>query len=187
MPHPAGTLTLSRKTSWLLAFLALVVLLAGPAFMAYRWAKPADRVLVTVANIDPSTRFFCLLVDTPAGPKAMWWSLDYVGPFTMHPGNCIVSDFDPPWDRPAARRQVSWQDGARYGVLTRDRGDHWQVFWFTPEEVNLRGRSWLLGGGEASIDLPAKDRGEPASDEFLDRVGIRAEDRKRMRESGDDP
>jgi hypothetical protein len=57
-------------------------------------------------------------------------------------------------------------------VLIRDWDDRWLVFWIGPEVVRLRGRYPLIGGGKADIDLPPKDRGEPASEELLDAVGF---------------
>ena len=171
------------KVTVVLSFLALVIW----SLLAYSWWRPPDRVLVTLTNIDPSTRFLCLVADTPGGPEPMWWSLRKFGPFRMQPGSCTVSLFDPEREGNQVTRSVSWQDGTRYGVLTCDRGGRWQVFWFAPEEVHLRGRYWAVGGGEASIEMPAVGGGDLASEEWLDRVGIGPEARKMWGELDRDP
>ena len=62
--------------------------------------------------------------------------------------------------------------GSLYGVLTRDETDCWWIYWFCPEQVNLRERYWLIGGGVASIELPSKDAAELASEKLLEQVGF---------------
>jgi hypothetical protein len=159
-------------------WIAVAVVIATPFVLLYRWLRPADEVLVRVANLDPSTRQFCLLADTPDGPEAMWWSLHKVGPFAMHPSRCSASLFSPDHEGRLAVRPALWRAGKRYGVLTQDEGGGWLVFWFGPEEVHLQGRYWIIGGGEASIHLPPKERAEPATEELLGRLGFGPEERK---------
>jgi hypothetical protein len=168
-----------RRTAVKVAGAVSLLALALCLLWAYRWWRPADRVVVTVTHIDPSTRFLCLVADTPHGPEPMWWSLRKLGPFTMHPRGCTASLFDPEWDGTQTTRGVSWLDGTRYGVLTCDQDGRWWVFWFTPEEVHLRGRYWVVGGGEASIELPPKDRAEPAEGLSLGHADFGPEGRKR--------
>ncbi len=168
-PHPTRRAVLIRRV---LKITLVLVLVLTPVILLYRWLKPADKVLVTVKGIDPSTRLLCMVVDTPRGPEAMWWSLEKVTPFRMHPNHCTVSDFNSQREGNEATRPVSWVDGARYGVLTGDNKDRWRVFWYNPEEVHLRGRYWLIGGGESSLILPPKDAGETASEAFLDQIGF---------------
>jgi hypothetical protein len=180
MPSTQGTgRPVSRsRTKRLLLWSAVALAIAIPVVLLYRSLKPADEVLVAVSNIDASTVLLCLIVDTPAGPEAMLWSLHKVGPFSMHPNGGSVSEFNA---RSQGRRRtypVLWREGTRYGVLTRDEDGRWRVFWFRPDEVHLRGRYWILGGGEASIVLPAVGLAEPASKEFLDRVGFGPEVQK---------
>jgi hypothetical protein len=168
-------------------WIVLAVVVATPFVLLRRWLKPPDEVEVTIQNIDPSTRMLCLVADTPAGPEAMWWSLHKVGPFSMHPNDCTVSMFNPKHDGMRAIRRALWRDGKRYGVLTQDANDNWLVFWFSPEEVHLRGRYWVIGGGEAAIELPPKDRAERASEEMLDQVGFDPGVRKEWRGYLGDP
>jgi hypothetical protein len=139
--------------------------------------RPPNRVSVTVGGIGSSTQLLCLIAETSSGPVPLRWGGD---PFF---------EFPPlPKGRTTGRMRlgagVSWRDGKRYGVLIRDRDDRWLVFWLRPEEVRLRGRYPLIGGGEADIDLPPKDRGEPASEELLDAVGFGSETPRSGRESG---
>jgi hypothetical protein len=77
-------------------FWVAVAAVAVPALSLYLWLNPADRVVVTVTRIDPSTRLLCLVAETPDGPEPMWWSLEKVGPFSMHPRRG-PSDFNPEW------------------------------------------------------------------------------------------
>jgi hypothetical protein len=166
---------------WLasVAFAAVAV----PALLLYLWLNPADRVVVTVTRIDPSTRLLCLVAETPDGPQAMWWSLEKVVPFSMHPSDG-PSNYNPESDRGRVTRDVSWRDGRRYGVLTRDEDDAWWVYWFGPDEVHLEWKYWPGKGGRAEIRLPAKGHAEPASVEFLDGLGFDAEARESYRERG---
>jgi hypothetical protein len=146
---------LKSRRAW--AAVAAAVLVGVPVVLAYRWLKPSDRVVVTVNNIDPSTRLLFLAAETPGGPEPMWWSLRKVTPFSMHPSRCVVSEYDPERNGSKVVKRVSWKGGSRYGVLVRDEGDRWLVFWFSPQEVHLRERYWVIGGGRASIELPAKE------------------------------
>lgn len=98
----------------------------------------------------------------------------------MHPNRCVVSEFHPNWDGKGFVRPVSWEDGQKYGVLRQDKDDHWEVYWFSPEDVNLRGRYWVLGGGQASIELSSQG-GQAASEEFLDEVGFNPQQRELWR------
>jgi hypothetical protein len=155
------------------------VLVAAAGVLTYRWLNPPDRVEVNVGKFPPSTRLFCLLADGSDGPQAMWWSHDKVGPHDIHPKDGSHTELDE-WERMRAHRRVMWRAGRRYGVLTRDHDDRWRVTWLEPDEVGLR---WhLLGGGEASIELPGKDRGETASEGLLDAVGFDREVRQQWEE-----
>jgi len=160
---------------------AAVVLVGVAALLAYRWLRPADQVFVLVTNVDPATRFLWLVADTAAGPETMGWSRKKVVPSTTHPSR-MGPNFDPRYDRGSTYLSVSWRDGRRYGLLTEDRDGRWRVFWLAPEDVHLMGRLWLLGGGEAWVRMPPKDRAEPASEELLDQLGFGPEVRERWRE-----
>jgi hypothetical protein len=154
----------------------------APALLYYLWLNPADRVVVNVTRIDPSTRLLCLVAETPDGPQPMWWSLEKVAPFSMHPSGCVVSLYDPEWQRGTITSRVLWREGRRYGVLTRDEDDAWRVYWFDPEDVHLEWKHWPGRGGRASIRLPRKYLAEPAPAEFLDGLGFDAEARKMWRD-----
>jgi hypothetical protein len=154
------------------------------SLLLYLWLNPADRVAVTVTRIDPSTRLLCLIAETPDGPRAMWWSLEKVGPFAMHPSGCSVSHYNPESNRGSVTRRVSWRDGRRYGVLTRDEDDAWWVYWLGPDDVHLEWRHWPGRGGRAEIRLPAKGHAGPAPVEFLDGLGFDAEARESYRDRG---
>jgi hypothetical protein len=141
-------------------FLKVAVALAlalTPVVLIYRWLRPADNVLVKVFDVEPSTRRVCLVADTPDGPEVMCWCAKKVTPFKVHPGR-YGDNVNPEGHGSEVTLPVWWVDGRRYGVLTRDHEDRWRVFWFSPEEAHLRGRYWVLGGGEASFDLGAKGR-----------------------------
>ena len=176
-------MSLFRSRGFWLAAVALAAV-AAPALLLYLWLNPADRVVVTVTPIDPATRLLCLIAETPDGPQPMWWSLEKVGPFSMHPARCTVSDYSPEWDRGSVTRKVLWRDGGRYGVLTRDVDDAWRVFWFDPEDVHLEWKGWPGRGGRASIDLPRKSLAEPAPFEFLRGLGFDAGGRPLSRAPG---
>jgi hypothetical protein len=165
-------------------FWVAVAAVAVPALLLYLCLNPADRVVVTVTRIDRSTRLLCLVAEMPDGPQAMWWSLEKVGPDSMHPAGCSVSHYNPERHRGGVTRKVLWRDGGRYGVLTRDADDAWRVYWFGPEEVHLEWKHWPGRGGRAEIRLPAKGHAEAAPVEFLDDLGFDAEARESYRDRG---
>jgi hypothetical protein len=139
-----------------IVYLAIATFLG---FRFYRMLEPADRVFVSVSNIDPATRSFYFVADTPVGPEEMSWYLEKVTPFTMKPSRCSATRYDPKWGKTMTRK-VQWVEGRRYGVVVGYEEDPSRVFWFETDETHLRWNSWLRGGGKASVELPDKEKGE---------------------------
>ncbi len=122
---------------------------------------PPDRVKIAVTNLPPDTHFASIVAESEGVLRNMDWSVP--SPFVisfpnrMHPADCTWSLQDsrhPPridWDA-----YVSWEWGTRYGVVTMSRGGVWKVTWFASEEIPLRGRVLLLGGGRAGFDLAGR-------------------------------
>jgi hypothetical protein len=140
-----------------------LVFVAVTAFLGFRFNRmlePADRVFVSVNNIDPSTRSLYFVAETPSGSTEMPWYLEKVTPFTMNPSDCTATTIDPKRDGTSVTRAVQWIDGRRYGLVVGYEEGPLRVFWFKPDEIHLRWNSWLRGGGEALIELPEKEMGE---------------------------
>jgi hypothetical protein len=176
-----------RRRKLLVALAGLAVVLAVALF-AYSALAPASRVLIVVRHVPPDTRFVCLVAETPQGPLPLPWSLWKVGPFEMHPADCIVSMHQPgdsmhqPGDPVRGDNfcgPVHWHDADRYGLVTGDQQGRWRVRWLRREDLHVRGRSWLLGGGEGTIDLSGAPEAEVAADEFWDGIGLPRDTRLR--------
>jgi hypothetical protein len=71
----------------------------------------------------------------------------------MHPGQCVWSAQNPSNPKVDWNAYVQWHDGQRYGVVTHTTTGSWEVAWFAKEQVPLRGKRWLLGGGGVEFDL----------------------------------
>jgi hypothetical protein len=159
---------------WTFLFGLPLLLVGAAALSTYRALAPADRVLIIVRPIPPETRFVCFVAETEQGPQPLLWSLHKVGPFEMHPADGGVSDYRPddPVRRDAFYAPVQWREALRYGLVTGDLNGRWRVRWLSREELHIRGRSWLLGGGEGQIDLTETPDAEVASEGFWDRIGL---------------
>jgi hypothetical protein len=140
----------------------LIAILACTAFLGFwlhREINPPDRVLVSISDIDPSMEDYYLVADTPAGTKNMPWYSVKVTPFTRKSGGFASHHFSKDSDT-LREAFVAWIRGERYGVVIGCKDEDWRVFWFRPEDVHLRWDSWIVGGGEASIQLADKEKGE---------------------------
>jgi hypothetical protein len=154
-------------------WVSLLVIVAAGAFWAYRSFNPPWRVRVHLTNIPVGTNFVSLVADSGEALRNMEWSpnSELSVPFTMHPARCIWSFQNP--DRPKVdwHAYVRWQPGERYGVVTRSRDGTWRISWFEADSAPIRGRRWLLGGGEASFDITA-GRTVPLSAEQVRTLGL---------------
>jgi hypothetical protein len=155
------------------AFLACLTACVGiPGLWLWRELIPADRVAVSIQNVSADVRFICLIAETNQGPEAMNWYVGVITPSAaMHPRRCSRS-IRVANEGSTFNANVQWKEATRFGVLTRNDHDEWRVYWFTPEEVNLTGRRWLIGGGNSRIVMPNPRAAEAASDEFLECVGL---------------
>lgn len=135
----------------------LLVIVAGAAFGVRSYFVPPWRVRVHLTNIPVGTKYASLVADSGGDLRNMEWSptSEFATPFTMHPAQCIWSYHNPDNPKVDWNAYVHWQTGQRYGVATRSTDGTWRVHWFESDAVPIRGRRWLLGGGEASFDITA--------------------------------
>jgi len=72
--------------------------------------------------------------------------------FASRPGEGVYVKGDPP----RITSIVMWKWGTRYGVLVEKKDRTWHATWFTPDEVPLIGRFWIVGGGKVEFDLAGR-------------------------------
>jgi hypothetical protein len=133
----------------------LIVLLAvivTPTLLIYSCNHPTDRVQVEVDRVPKEVFFLCIVGETPNGPVAFDWYVQHIfQPFTIKAHNSPYFDFDS--GKPRLSASVQWKPADRYGVLMGKRGGEWRVYWFTPDQVNLRGHAWSSNGRLAEFRL----------------------------------
>lgn len=162
--------TRSRRSRWLwkgcCALGSSAILVLGYAIRLYFY--PYDEVAIEVGDIPDDTTFMCLIADRPGGPALMPWSLQKVGPFTMHPDQCTCSYR---WSGEAGpfRGSVRWLTGSRVGVLLGDKSGGWRIAWYEGEIASVRGGSLVFGRGSWKPSLR-----DAVSEQRLDEVALRA-------------
>ena len=136
----------------------LITVVAAAALWVGSIFSPPWRVRVYIANIPGGTNFASLVADSGGTLSNMEWSpnSELSMPFTMHPAQCNWSYQNPDNPKVDWHAYVRWQPGERYGVVTRSTDGTWRVCWFETDSVPIRGRLWVLGGGEASFDVAAR-------------------------------
>jgi hypothetical protein len=162
------------RPSWWARLGCLLALFAGleVAYLAYLRLYPYSRVEVRLGGIPAGTTFLCLVADRPGRPVPMHWWLTKLFPFTMHPDHSGKSTSIRYADDPARfRADVEWVRSARVGVLRRTKG-RWFIAWFGPPKGEVRGRSFLFGGGAWEADLRDADEEGPVSEASLRALGM---------------
>lgn len=143
--------------------------------MGYWCFHPRDEVKITAKNFPPDAKTASLLVEKDGERRMMTRTVraPCVLPFKMHlrPGPGVYLNGEPP--KIDHDYHVIWDWGARYGVLSQNKAGTWHVFWFTPDEVTLEERSWILGGGVVNLDLAGR-AGELVPVAQLRDLGLRA-------------
>jgi hypothetical protein len=142
------------------------------AYAAYRFFNPYDEVSVTVRGIPPDTYFLCLIAEGTSGPEVMYWSGSKVTPFTTHPDKDLRSFDRGNSHEDRHRYTVIWVGSVRVGVLRRTKAGEWFVSWYKSPKSNLKGRSFLFGGGSWEADLRDADDVEPVSKNQLRAMGM---------------
>lgn len=158
----------SRSANWgcLLALATCLVL----AYCLYLYFNPYDEVNVSVRDIPPGSTFLCFIAEKPQGAAVMPWLLSKVGPFTMHPKNCVVSFLAK--DQFQFHAKVRWISSSRVGVLRRTKENKWFVAWFDEPKSQLKNRCLLFGGGEWAASLQEADEVQPLTEEQLKALGM---------------
>jgi hypothetical protein len=133
----------------------------------YRLHVPSDVVHARVENVQPNVDFLCVVADSDEGPQPLHWYMTHLfGRFTMHSSAHNVTFAGSGGGTPSiVSHDVRWVSAKRYGVLTREHGHVWRLYWFSTDEAKERNGTW-------TAVLPDKDKGETPSGEFLKQIGI---------------
>ena len=150
-----------------LAFVLLAI--GGMATFVYFAFHPRDRVQCTVKNMPVGTRWFCLASENDGQIELMDWSPYHIFPGRMTPQSCTLSY--PAEEARLVRRDVMWQFGNRYGVVTRGTDKKWRITWLNAADVPIHGRVFLFGEGEVEMDL-AKGQTELMNTDDIRRFGF---------------
>jgi hypothetical protein len=163
---------------WLLRWTRVLALLglltvALLVFLGYSCQNPPDRARLYVTNIPRGIDFLSLAALRGGRLQSMAWSPKRIfNPLLIHPadGNWSYQarPEDPQVDWDAYGR---WEQGERYGVVTRATADDWRITWFDPSAIPLVGHKPLLGGGEAPLDL-SQGVSEALSERQLRELGL---------------
>lgn len=152
-----------------------LLIVAAPCVFVYRVANPSDWVDVDVEPFPRGHDDFCLIAEDARGVEALPWYRSKVLPFEEPPflgGTFYGGSYDHDGDG-FIQASVQWREAKRYGVLVRLRDDRWRLWWLGPDDVQrpslLR---FIVGGGRAVVHLPAEDRAETPTPEFLKRLGL---------------
>jgi len=155
----------------------LVIMLLGPILLGVLVARifsPSDWVEVIIGPFPNRTAEFCVVAEDGGEISALSWYHTKLVPFTMSPftsGTFNGAVQHSEQDR-FVTASVRWQAARRYGVLILRSDDQWRLIWLDPED--LRPPSWLrhfVGGGTATIRMPADNHVEIPSPELLKRLG----------------
>ena len=164
------------KPRWFLVvigLLAICALCGGLGLPVYQAFDPPHRVRIFVEHIPVGVEFLSLVASADGEIVNLDWSpnSELQMPFTMHPAHCVWSSQDPSNPKVDWHAYVQWRPAQRYGVVTRKTDGAWQVVWFAAEQVPLRGKRLLLGGGRVEFDL-AQERAEPLVPDQVQRLGL---------------
>jgi hypothetical protein len=173
---PDGTKPPSvRRRIVRVVLMSLILPLLGcgiPSFLVYNCSNPRDQLEVSINGVPKGTNFACVVAESQGVTRVMDWSWSYfLGPQRSHPADHNISRRHPeaPDDGPRVRA-THWEFGERYGVVTR-RDGKWFVTWFNADNVPLKDRSILVGGGRVSFDL-TQGRTEALPDDEVERLGL---------------
>lgn len=158
-----------RRAVWAI----LLVIVGSTMVWVYSIFNPSWRVRVYITNIPAGTNFISLVADSGGALCNMDWSpSDELSiPFIMHPAECIWSHPRVPnlaeldWDA-----YVQWQQGERYGVVTRNTTGTWNVCWIEADAIPVRGQR-LFGNRVGTFDL-ATGKTVPLLEAQLEALGL---------------
>jgi hypothetical protein len=139
----------------------------------YFTCNPSDRVEVAFRNVPAGIHYLSVVVEVDGALRHLDWSIPGgLGvPGWMSPPDCTVSFRNPDKPNEKANYFVRWEDGTRYGVVSRKTDKTWWVDWFEPEAVPLEGRAVVFGGGKAEFDL-GKGKREPLPPAQVKALGL---------------
>jgi hypothetical protein len=124
-----------------------------------------------------NTSFACVVWEKSGRVGVLNWShpsgLPFFGPTLVHPVNEEFPTRVRRHDNGSIEVVgfVQWKSATRCGVLTKNRNGHWGIAWFTRDEVIMRNRHIVFGGGRVAFDVSTREF-EPVGNDFLQEIGL---------------
>jgi hypothetical protein len=162
----------------------LIASCSGCGFLFVRHFWPPDRVQIEIAQIPTGVYFVALVAEFDKGEHRALNSSppSELGPVTMHPEGYIGSFVDPNHPRVGGPASfVEWQEGQRYGVVTRSKDGAWRITWFNASQVPIEGRRFIFGGGRVHMDF-SQGRSEVLTREAVRELGFDRVEQRRIPE-----
>ena len=157
---------------WALALLALLGMCGTLGILFYRWCRPASKVDAVIYNAPPKSLFVWMVRETPDGPELLSLIVYKVGPVYLKPEPGWRGGFQPTTNGSFESHNLDWQAADRYGVLAEVADGQWRLWWLTDDDIAIRGRPWIVGGGEVQVVLPPESSAEIPSADLLRRLKL---------------